>query len=114
MNHVPNDIVDALDKYGESLLAGTPQRVSGQLRADLRIRIDPPDGERALCRYETEHTQAPETLRDRGSFVATVVDSVDDRLESWGIVPPDAYEYTETVDGTHRYEGTLRLTAASR
>jgi hypothetical protein len=114
MNHVPDDVVDALDSYGERLLAGTPQRVSGQLRADLRIRIDPPDGVTALCRYETEHTQTPTVLRDRGAFVETVLDSVDDRLVSWGIVPPEAYAYARTVDGTHHYEGTLRLTTTSR
>lgn len=109
MNHVPDDVLAALDAYGEGLLTGTSSRVTGRLREDLRVVIDPPEGGTARCRYETEHTQAPSTLRERGSFVATVVDGVDDRLRSWGVEPPATYDHVETVDGSHRYEGTLRL-----
>jgi hypothetical protein len=114
MNHVPDEVVAALDRYGERLLTRTTSRVSGRLRADLRVRIDPPDGQTALCRYEIEHAQTPATIRDYGSFVATVVDGVDARLRSWGVAPPEAYEYTETVEGTHRYEGRLCLTSMAR
>jgi hypothetical protein len=110
MNHVPDDVLDAVDTFGERLLVGAPPRVGGRLRQDLRMQIVPDgDGETALLRYETEHTKTPPVLRDRGSFVATIIDSVDERLRSWGVEPPDAYEYTETVEETHRYEGRLGL-----
>lgn len=110
VNHVPDDVLESLDDFGEGLLTGSPPPVRGRLRSDLRVRVRPTgDGGTAVCRYETEHTQAPPTLRDRGSYVTTIVDGVDDRLRAWGIDPPEAYEYVETVDGSHRYEGTLRL-----
>ncbi|MFB6255774.1 MAG: hypothetical protein ABEH58_03445, partial [Haloplanus sp.] len=79
-----------------------------RLRSDLRLRVRPRDNGTARCRYETEHTEAPPTLRARGSFVATIVDGIDGRFREWGIDTPDAYTYTETVDGWHQYDGTLR------
>lgn len=110
MNHVPNDAVDAIDAFGAGLLRSDPPSVRERLRSDLRVRITAADGgETALCRFETEHTTAPPTLRERGSFVRTIVDGIDGRLDAWGIEPPEAYRYVETVDGTHRYEGTLVL-----
>jgi len=110
VNHVPNEALDALDAFGEGHLRGDSPTVSERLRSDLRLRITlEDDGETARCRFETEHARAPPTLRDRDSFLATYVDGVDERLRQWGIEPPDAYEYRETVDGTHRYEGTLSL-----
>ena len=109
-NHVPDAVLDSLDSFGEELLGGSPSRVDGRLRQDLRLTILPAaDGETAVLRFETEHTQAPPTLRERGSFVTTIVDGVDDRLRVWGVYPPAAYEYTDTVDGTHAYTGTLEL-----
>lgn len=114
MNHLPDEALDALDAYGEGLLRGTPPRVSEQLRGDLWLRIEPPDGQTARCRYETDHTQSPPRLRERGSFVTTIVDGVDSHLRSWGIDPPDAYEYAGTVDDIHRYEGLVGLSGGSR
>ena len=61
----------------------------------------------ATCRFETEHTHRPPRLRDRGSYIKTIVDNVERRLEPWGVDPPEAYEYAATTDGWHRYEGTL-------
>jgi len=55
------------------------------------------------------HTQAPPVLRDRGPFVATILDGVDARLRSWGIEPPDAYGHVETAGTTQTYAGTLTL-----
>lgn len=110
MNHVPDEALAAIDAFGEGHLRGDPPAVRERLRSDLRLRIAlEGDGETARCRFETEHARAPPTLRDRGSFLATYVDGVDERLRQWGIEPPDAYEYRETVDGTHRYEGALTL-----
>ena len=110
MNHVPDAALDAIDDFGEALLYGTPEPVAEPLRTDLRLYIrSRSDGETALCRFETDHTQTPPTLRERGSFVTTIVDGVDEQLESWGIVTPSAYAYAETVDGTHYYDATLEL-----
>jgi hypothetical protein len=110
MNHVPDDVLESIDTFGKQLLVGSPPRIESRLRTELFLIITPgEDGETAQLRYETEHTQAPPVLRDRGPFVTTIVDGVDSRLRSWGIEPPGAYEYTETVDDTHRYEGQLRL-----
>lgn len=109
MNHVPDEALAALDAFGEGHLRGDPPSVRERLRSDLRLRIERVDEGAARCRFETEHARAPPTLRDRGPFLATYADGVDDRLRAWGIEPPDAYEYVETVDGWHRYAGTLRL-----
>jgi hypothetical protein len=108
MNHLPNDAVDAIDAFGEGVLYGEPPPVRERLRSDLRLRISAADsGRTALCRFETEHAETPETLRGRGSFVRTIVDGVDERLAAWGIETPGAYRYQATVDGTHRYEGMI-------
>jgi hypothetical protein len=109
VNHVPDEALAALDAFGEGHLRGDPPSVRERLRSDLRLRIDRVDEGTARCRFETEHARAPATLRERGSFLATYADGVDDRLRAWGIEPPDAYEYVETVDGWHRYAGTLQL-----
>jgi len=110
VNHVPNEALAAIDAFGEGHLRGDPPPVRERLRSDLRIRIEVnDDGRTARCRFETEYTRTPPTLRDRDSFLVTYVDGVDERLREWGIEPPPAYEYRETVDGTHRYEGTLTL-----
>jgi hypothetical protein len=119
MNHVPDAALSALDAFGRGLLVGAVRRVDERLRTDLRLTVEPPcangDGPRpaagdavARCRYRTDHTTAPPALRDRGPFVATIVDNVDDRLRSWGVDPPPAYEHVESVDNVHRYAGVLR------
>ena len=110
MNHVPNEALAAVDAFGDGHLRGDPPPVRERLRSDLRVRIEASDdGRTARCRFETEHPRTPATLRGRGSFLATYVDGIDERLQEWGIEPPEAYEYRETVDGTHRYGGTLSL-----
>jgi len=125
VNHVPNEALAALDEFGRGHLEGRRVPVTEQLRRDLRLVVTPTaadtdrrtptaadsqrGGETALCRFLARHTQRPSTLRDRGSYVQTVVDGVDARLVAWGIEPPPAYEYAGTDDGWHRYEGRLRL-----
>ena len=109
MNHVPDSVLASIDEFGEQLLVGEPITVRGKLRTDLRVKIIPTNETTATCRYETTHTQSPPTLRGRGSFVTTIIDGVDTRLQSWGITPPTEYVYTTTVDGTHQYEGSLQL-----
>ena len=109
MNHVPDEILTAIDEFGEGCLYGTPDSIDGKLRSDLRIEIVPAEASTATCRYEADHTQSPGRLRGRGSFVTTIVDGIDERLREWGIDPPDAYTLVMSVDGTHHYEGTLEL-----
>jgi hypothetical protein len=110
MTHVPDDVLNSIDRFGQQLLEGSPTPVDGRLRGDLRLTIIPDDNRQiATLRYETEHTQAPPTLRERGSFVTTIVDGVDSHLSLWGIVPPDSYEHVDTTGGTHTYSGTLEL-----
>jgi len=90
VNHVPDDVLDQLDTFGRGLLRGSPPRVEGQLRRDLRLTIRPEDGGRtAEVRYETEHSQAPPTLCDRGSFVTTISVTVTQprhRADTWSKV----------------------------
>lgn len=110
MNHIPDTVLTDIDAFGEQALRGQPSRVDGTLRSDLQIVIIPKeDGQTATVQYETVHTQRPSTLRERGSFVATIVDGIDARLESWGVIPPEAYRYTSTTGETHTYTGCLNL-----
>jgi len=110
VNHVPDEVLAAIDAFGEGHLYGDPPSVRERLRSDLRLRIDADvHGYVARCVFETEHNRTPSTLRDRGSFLTTYVNGVDERLRAWGIEPPAAYEYVGTNDQTHRYAGTLRL-----
>ena len=108
MNHVPNEALERIDAFGESLLTGTQSAFDATLREDLRLRVDPDSGS-ARCRYEIDHAEAEPTLRAYGSFVTTVVDGVDGRFRSWGVEPPAAYEHVGSDDGRHRYAGTLGL-----
>jgi hypothetical protein len=109
VNHVPDATLDAIDEFGEGLLVGTPPPITERLRSDLRLVVRRAGDGTARCRFEMEHTQRPPTLREQGSFVTTVVDGIDSSFRAWGIEPPDAYRYTETVDGSHHYEGRLSL-----
>jgi hypothetical protein len=115
VNHVPNEALAALDEFGRGHLEGRTVRVTERLRSDLRLVVEPVGddaqavAETATCRFLTRHTQRPPRLRDRGSYVRTIVDGVDARLVAWGIEPPSAYEYADTDGDWHRYEGRLRL-----
>lgn len=109
MNHVPDAVEETIDRFGAALLTGEPPPVRERLRSDLRLSITPHEAQTARLCYETEHTQTPPTLRDRGPFVTTIVDGVDSRLAAWGITTPPAYEYTGTTEETHTYAGTLRV-----
>ena len=108
MNHIPDEALAAVDAFGEGLLTGEASAFGARLRSDLRLSVDPAgadDG--ARCRYELGHARTKPTLRAYGSFVTTIVDGIDEQFRSWSIEPPAAYEYVETINGVHRYEGTL-------
>jgi hypothetical protein len=113
MNHIPDEALNAVDRLGEALLIGEGSPVQERLRTDLRVRIpctaaDIKAGQ-TVGRYEIEHTRREPTLRGYGSFIETIVDGIDDRLLSWGIDPPTAYEYSERNDGRYVYAGQLQL-----
>lgn len=108
MNHVPDEALAAVDAFGEGLLTGEASAFGARLRSDLRLCVDPAAVEEgARCRYELTHSRTEPTLRAYGSFVTTIVDGLDEQFRSWSVEPPDAYEYAETADGVHHYEGTL-------
>ncbi len=107
MNHVPDSACDRIDSFGRAVLTGSQSGFSAELRDDLRMVVSPDSGE-TRCRYELVHTQTRPTLRAYGSFVTTIVDSIDDRFRSWSVRPPDDYTHERTVEGRHHYTGVLR------
>lgn len=113
MNHVPDDVLAAVDDLGRAVLTDDPAALDCRLRSDFRVRIDCDraalDAGTVAVAFRLERGDPEPTLRGHGSFVTTIVDGVDDRLRAWGIEPPPVYEHVETTDGTHHYAGTLRL-----
>jgi hypothetical protein len=113
VNHVPDDALAAIDDFGEGILHGDPRPADARLRSDLRVRVAVTDeslraGE-ATVAFLLDHSRSAPTVRDHGSFVATVVDGIDGRLVEWGVDPPPAYEYDGDEDGWRRYAGTARF-----
>lgn len=113
MNHVPDDVLAAIDDLGEGLLVDEPTVVRERLRSDFRVRIDADraalDDGTATIAFRLEHASAAAELRDHGSYVRTIVDNVDARLREWGLDPPSAYTHRGTDDGWQVYDGTLVL-----
>jgi hypothetical protein len=116
-NHVPNEALDALDRFGDGLLTGAPPSVGERLRSDLRLRID---GGAAVTETGTtrvafhfDHARREGSLRDYGSFVCTIVDGVDDRLREWGVEPPATYEFVGVEAGWLVFAGTAQVLAVS-
>lgn len=113
MNHVPNDVLVAIDELGRGLLVDEPGTVDERLRSDLRLRIDCDrtalDDGAATIAFRLEHTSPVERLRDHGPYVCTIVDAIDGRLGEWGIDPPPAYAHRAVEDGWQVYAGTLGL-----
>ncbi len=113
MNHVPDEALAAIDRLGEGLLFDSATPVQERLRSDLQLVIPCTgadiDAGWTTARFRIAHTRTESTLRGYGSFVETVVDGIDTQLLSWGIDPPDGYEYTGDHDGRYVYEGRLEL-----
>lgn len=113
MNHVPDEALAAIDRFGKGLLTGTANPVQERLRSDIRLVIPctAEDIEAGLttAQFRMAHSRFEPTLRAYGSFVETIVDGIDDRLLSWGVDPPEAYEYSGAHGGPHVYQGRLRL-----
>lgn len=113
VNHVPDEALAAIDRFGEGLLVDTANPVRERLRSDLRMVIpcttEDIDAGRTTARFRLAHSRTEPTLRGYGSFVETIVDGIDNRFLSWGIEPPDAYEFSGGQDGRYVYQGRLRL-----
>lgn len=116
MNHIPNEVLDALERFGKGVLTGEPPVVHERLRSDLRLRIDGDDvleSGTARVAFHLDHGRREETLRGYGSFVQTIVDGVDERLREWGVEPPDAYRFEEARAGRLVFAGNARLMSVS-
>lgn len=113
MNHVPNDVLAAIDDLCRGLLVDEPTILRERLRSDFRLCIDCDraalnDGA-ATITFRLEHTSAAAELRDHSSYACTIADNVESRLREWGIDPPSAYTHRATEDGWQVYDGALSL-----
>ena len=113
MNHVPNEVLAAIDRVGRGVLLEDPIVLRERLRSDFRLRIDCDESafadSAASITFRLERASARDALRDHGSYVCTIVDNVDSHLAGWGIEPPPAYPHRATEDGWQVYAGTLSL-----
>jgi hypothetical protein len=113
MNHVPDDVLAAVDDLGWAVLVDKPTTVDGRLRADFRVRID--CDRRALdagtvpAAFRLEHGDSASTLQGHGSLVATIVKGVNAQPRGWGVKPPETYAHRETDDGWQVYAGHATL-----
>lgn len=113
MNHVPDEVLAAVDDLGRAVLLGDPRTVERRLRSDFRLHIDcgpaAVESGTADVAFRIDHTTHAETLRGHGSYVETIVDNVETRLRAWGLDPPEHYEYRRTEGEWHVYGGPLEL-----
>lgn len=117
MNHIPNEALDALDRFGDGILGGDPPPVAERLRSDLRLRVEGGDAvlETGTARvaFHLDHGRREECLRDYGSFMCTIVDGVDERLREWGVEPPAAYDFVGVEDGWLVFAGRAQVLSVS-
>lgn len=113
MNHVPDDVLAAIDDLGRATLIEDPTTLEERLRSDLRIRIDCDraalDAGTVPVTFRLERGAPAPTLRAHGSFVTTIVDGVDSRLRGWGIEPPAEYTHRNTDSAWQVYAGAAAL-----
>lgn len=113
MNHVPDEALAALDGLGYGLLVGQPKTIQERLRRDFRLRIPcdqvAVDDGTTRIEFRLQHTAALAQLREHGSYVCTIVNSVESRLQAWGLEPPPAYGHHATEEGWQVYAGRLTL-----
>ncbi len=115
MNHVPNAALAAIDEFGRATLRGDSRPVEASLRSDLDVRIAPTAAELAAGEVPVVFGidgRAHPRLRDHGSFVATIIEGIEDRLAAWGIDPPERYRYRDRSDRWRPYVGVARLPRA--
>ena len=117
MNHVPNEALAALGRFGDGVLTGAVPPVAVRLRSDLRLRVDgsPAVLETGTARvaFHLDHGRREATLRGYGSFVQTIADGVDETLRAWGVAPPPAYRLEGTDGGWLVFAGTAQVLAVS-
>jgi hypothetical protein len=113
VNHVPDDVLDAVDDLGRAILTDDPAALDCRLRSDFRVRIDCDraalDAGTVAVAFRLERGDPEPTLRGHGSFVTTIVDGVDDRLRAWGIEPPATYAVREADGRWQIYAGRADL-----
>lgn len=113
MNHVPDDVLAAIDDLGRATLVGDPTALECRLRGDFRVRIDCDraalDAGTVPVVFRVERGDPAPALRGHGSFVATIVDGIDTRLEAWGIEPPAEYAHQNADGGWQVYTGAAAL-----
>ena len=113
VNHVPDEVTAAMERFGEAVLRGEGGSVHVDLRSDVRLRMDwtPADLDEGTVRLEVlvRHDHPPDSLRGFGSFVETRLDGVETTLREWGVTPPDDYDRVGTEGYRALYAGTLRL-----
>lgn len=114
MNHVPDEVLEALDRFGRAVLEGRPGSVREPLRSDIRIVIDWDAAALAAgqvtLRVAVDHPNPADSLGAYGPFVGTRLDGVERRLRAWGIdTPADYGRVGRGTDGWTHYEGDLRL-----
>jgi hypothetical protein len=113
VNHVPDEVTEAMERFGEAVLRGEAGSVGVDLRSDVRLRMDwtAADLEAGAVRMEVlvEHDHPPDSLRGFGSFVGTRLDGVEATLREWGVEPPADYDRVGTEGYRALYAGTLRL-----
>ena len=106
MNHIPDSVLSAIDQFGADLLTRDTEPLNQQLRNDLRVRISlNSSAGQARIEYSISHTQSHAHLRAYGSYVETIVDAIEKRLQSWGIDPPLQYEFVESHTNIQTYSG---------
>jgi len=113
VNHVPDAVLAAIDHLGRATLVDDPTTLDRRLRGDFRMRVNCDrtalDAGTAPVTFRLEQGTPAPTLREHGSFVATIVDGIDSQLRGWGIEPPDAYPHRSTDDGWQVYVGRAIL-----
>lgn len=75
MNHVPDETLAAIDRFGEGLLLGSATPVQERLRSDLQLEIPRTvaniEAGWTVARFRVAHTRTEPTLCGYGSFVET-------------------------------------------
>lgn len=114
MNHVPDAVIEAIDRFGRAVLRADPGAVDVQLRSDVWVHLEWDAAALAAGRVEmtvaVEHPNPADSLDGYGPFLGERLAGVETQLRSWGIDPPDDYERVGTDDdGRALYAGDLNL-----
>jgi hypothetical protein len=119
VNHVPDEVTAAMERFGEAILADEPGSVDVALKSDVRVRIDWDRDDlvagTAWIEFVVDHPNPADSLRGFGPFLDTRVDGVETTLAEWGVRTPDDYERVPGADPADSdgdgatYAGRLRF-----